>query len=109
MFDDQRGVYGAFEKVEIMKESYRVIDALLRTEKGVLQQKDNKYFLSVRKNANKIQIKQAVEDIFKVKVLNVNTQVMPGKLKKVRTQAGRTPDWKKAVVTLKAGHKIELA
>ena len=92
-----------------MKGSYQVIQTLLRTEKGGSQAKDNKYFLSVRKDANKIQIKQAVEDIFKVKVLSVNTQVMPGKLKRVRTQQGRTPDWKKAVVTLKEGQKIDLA
>ena len=92
-----------------MNESYTVISALLRTEKGVVQQADNKYFFSVKKDANKIQIKKAVENIYKVKVLNVNTQVMPGKLKRVRTQLGRTPDWKKAVVTLKDGQKIDLA
>ena len=90
-----------------MSGSYQVIQTLLRTEKGSSQAKDNKYFLSVRKDANKIQIKKAVEDIFKVKVLSVNTQVMPGKLKRVRTQQGKTPDWKKAIVTLKTGHKIE--
>jgi large subunit ribosomal protein L23 len=51
----------------------------------------------------------AVEDIYKVKVGNVNTQVVPGKLKKVRQQVGKTPEWKKAVVTLKDGQKIDLA
>ncbi|OIO39096.1 MAG: 50S ribosomal protein L23 [Candidatus Omnitrophica bacterium CG1_02_46_14] len=91
-----------------MNESHTIIDSLLRTEKGVAQQAANKYFFSVRKYANKIQIKKAVEDIFKVKVLSVNTQVTPGKLKKVRTQIGKTPDWKKAVVTLKSGQKIDL-
>ena len=92
-----------------MSESYTILKALLRTEKGVVQQTDHKYFFSVRKEANKIQIKKAVEDIYKVKVLNVNTQVMPGKLKRVRTQLGKTPDWKKAVVTLKDCQKIDLA
>jgi len=72
-------------------------------------QDDKKYLFSVSKSANKIQIKKAVEDIYKVKVLNVNTQMVPGKLKRVRTQLGRTPDWKKAVVTLKEGQKIDLA
>ncbi len=92
-----------------MKDSYTILTALMRTEKGVAQSENNKYFFSVRKEANKIQIKRAVEDIYKVKVLSVNTQIAPGKLKKVRAQIGKTPDWKKAVVTLKEGQKIDLA
>ena len=92
-----------------MSEAYIILKALLRTEKGVTQSADNKYFFSVKKDANKIQIKKAVEDVYKVKVLSVNTQVAPGKLKRVRTQIGKTPDWKKAVVTLKEGQKIDLA
>ena len=92
-----------------MSESYIILKALLRTEKGVIQSADNKYFFSVKKDANKIQIKKAVEDVYKVKVLSVNTQVAPGKLKRVRYQIGKTPDWKKAVVTLKEGQKIDLA
>ncbi len=91
-----------------MSESYSVLSTLLRTEKGSFQAESNKYIFSVRKTANKIQIKKAVEDIYKVKVTGVNTQVMPGKLKRVRAQLGRTPDWKKAVVTLKEGQKIDL-
>ncbi len=92
-----------------MNTSHTILNALLRTEKGVRQSADDKYFFSVQKNANKIQIRKAVEDIYKVKVMSVNTQMVPGKLKRVRTQLGKTPDWKKAVVTLKAGQKIELA
>ena len=92
-----------------MKDSYAVIRSLLRTEKGALQALRNQYLFDVKKAANKIQIKRAVEDIYKVKVDSVNTQVMPGKLKRVRYQLGHTPDWKKAVVTLKTGHKIDLA
>ena len=92
-----------------MKESYAVIRSLLRTEKGSIQAVSNQYLFNVKKDANKIQIKQAVEQIYKVKVDRVNTQVMPGKLKRVRYQVGYTPDWKKAVVTLKAGQKIDLA
>ena len=88
--------------------SYEVLNTLLRTEKGSSQIDQNKYLFSVKKSANKIQIKQAVEDVYKVKVLHVNTQVVPGKLKRVRYQLGRTPDWKKAVVTLKEGQKIDL-
>lgn len=86
-----------------------VLNSILRTEKGSAQVKANKYLFSVKKSANKIQIKKAVEDFYKVKVAGVNTQVVPGKLKRVRTQLGHTPDWKKAVVTLKTGQKIDLA
>ena len=92
-----------------MKESISILNALLRTEKGTIQALSNKYLFSVRKNANKIQIKRAVEDAYKVKVEKVNTQLTPGKAKRVRQQLGQTPDWKKAVVTLKAGQKIDLA
>jgi large subunit ribosomal protein L23 len=92
-----------------MKDTYNVLNALLRTEKGVVQSAENKYFFSVKKNANKIQIKRAVEEIYKVKVQDVNTQVVPGKNKRVRYQMGQTPDWKRAIVTLKDGQQIDLA
>ncbi len=92
-----------------MRDSHIILKTLLRTEKGAIQATENKYLFNVLKNANKIEIKKAVEDIYKVKVQDVNTQVMNGKLKKVRQQVGKTPDWKKAVVTLKDGHKIDLA
>lgn len=92
-----------------MNDAYNVINSLLRTERGTIQAEENKYFFSVRKGANKIQIKKAVEDIYKVKVSSVNTSLMPGKQKRVRQQLGMTPDWKKAIVTLKEGQKIDLA
>ena len=92
-----------------MNETYAVVRSLLRTEKGSLQAVHNQYLFNVQKSANKIQIKRAVEELYKVKVDSVNTQVMPGKAKRVRQQLGKTPDWKKAVVTLKTGHKIDLA
>ena len=82
---------------------------LLRTERGVAQAAHRKYFFSVATGANKIEIKKAVEDVYKVKVADVNTQRVPGKLKRVRQQLGKTPEWKKAVVTLKEGNKIDLA
>ena len=91
-----------------MRESASILKTLLRTEKGSIQALSNKYLFSVRKDANKIQIKRAVEDSYKVKVDKVNTQVTPGKAKRVRQQMGMTPEWKKAVVTLKTGHKIDL-
>ncbi|MBI3316361.1 MAG: 50S ribosomal protein L23 [Candidatus Omnitrophica bacterium] len=90
-----------------MTDARVIIQALLRTEKGALQESQNKYFFSVMKDANKIQIRQAVEEIYKVKVKGVNTEIMNGKLKRVRTKLGKTPDWKKAIVTLKDGQKIE--
>ncbi|HXV18454.1 MAG TPA: 50S ribosomal protein L23 [Candidatus Omnitrophota bacterium] len=92
-----------------MTGSFSVIKALLRTEKGVNLSEEGKYLFSVAKVANKIQIKKAVEDIYKVKVEAVNTQVVPGKLKRVRYRAGMTSEWKKALVTLKEGQKIDLA
>ena len=93
-----------------MTSATRVLNALLRTEKGTrLAAQANQYLFSVKKDTNKIEIKRAVEAIYKVKVVCVNTQVVPGKLKRVRHQAGQTAEWKKAFVTLKQGHKIDVA
>ncbi|MEW6101329.1 MAG: 50S ribosomal protein L23 [Candidatus Omnitrophota bacterium] len=87
-----------------------VIKALIRTEKSTENHEPiNKYLFLVNKKANKIQIRSAVEQIYKVKVKDVNTFISPGKLKRVRYQLGLTPDIKKAVVTLKEGQKIETA
>jgi len=90
-----------------MNSSQEVIKSLIRTEKSTIHEPEGKYLFLVRNNANKIQIKQAVEQLYKVKVKNVNTFISFGKLKKVRYQLGRTPDLKKAIVTLKAGQKID--
>ena len=92
-----------------MKTSYDMLRAILRTEKGSRQEGERKYFFRVASRANKIEVKQAVEEIYKVKVDNVHTITMKGKLKRVRREAGRTSDWKKAIVTLKEGQKIEVA
>lgn len=86
-----------------------IIKALIRTEKATTYEPQGKYLFLVNKSANKIQIKQAVEQLYKVKVEAVNTFVSLGKLKRVRYQIGRTADVKKAVVTLKEGQKIEVA
>jgi len=86
-----------------------IIKALLKTEKSTLHEPQNQYLFLVDKTANKIQIKSAVEEIYKVKVKTVNTLISCGKLKKVRYQLGRTPDFKKAMVTLKEGQKITTA
>jgi len=89
--------------------SYDIIKALLRTEKGTLIEKSRQYIFEVDPKATKIQIKKAVEEIYKVKVQAVNIVNVPGKLKRVRMKYGYTSEWKKAVVTLKEGSKIEVA
>ncbi|MBU1853561.1 MAG: 50S ribosomal protein L23 [Candidatus Omnitrophica bacterium] len=93
-----------------MKSSYDIVKNILRTEKSSNQMvSDNKYLLRVALEANKIQIKHAVEEIFNVRVVKVNTIKMRGKWKRLRQKAGKTPDWKKAIVTLKEGDKIDIA
>ena len=69
----------------------------------------NQYTVVADPSANKTQIRQAVQELFKVKVLKVNTLNVRGKFRRQRTkQAGQAPDWKKAIVTLKEGDKITL-
>ena len=92
-----------------MKTSYDVLKNILRTEKGSSMLADNKYLFSVSVDSNKIQIKQAVEDVYNVKVVKVNTVKVQGKWKRLRYKEGKTPDWKKAIVTLKQGDRIEVA
>ncbi len=88
--------------------SYDIIKTILRTEKGTSLEPQRKYFFQVASFANKIQIKKAVEEIYKVKVSAVNTVFFHGKLRRVRQELGRTTPWKKAIVTLKEGQKIEV-
>lgn len=90
-----------------MKSCYDVIKTLLRTEKGTVLEPDRKYLFEVGINATKIDIKHAVEEIYNVKISDVNIMVVPGKKKRVRQELGHTPDWKKAIVTLREGHKID--
>lgn len=88
--------------------AYDIIKTLVRTEKGTTLEPDRKYLFHVNRRASKIAIGKAVEDIYGVKVQEVNTMVVPGKKKRVRQELGYTTDWKKAIVTLKEGHKIEV-
>ncbi|WP_314017929.1 50S ribosomal protein L23 [Dialister invisus] len=86
-------------------------DILIRpivTEKSTALMEQGKYTFRVPLAATKIQIRQAVEQIFKVKVQAVNTMRYEGKLKHMGRTQGRRSDWKKAVVTLKPGEAIEL-
>ena len=85
---------------------YDVIKTLMRTEKGTGMEPQRKYIFHVDKKSNKLEIKKAVEEIYKVKVQDVNTILMHGKRKRVRQEIGYTVDWKKALVTLKEGEKI---
>jgi len=79
------------------------------TEKSTdLMSSQNKYTFQVDLRANKTQIKQAVEELFKVKVRKLNTSRVRGKLRRMGMNQGRKPDWKKAVVTLEPGHTIEV-
>lgn len=90
--------------------SFEIIKTVRLTEKGTRQgEMHNQYTVVADRRANKIQIRKAVEELFKVKVLNVNTMNVQGKARRQRThQAGKSPDWKKAVVTLKKGDTISL-
>jgi large subunit ribosomal protein L23 len=94
-----------------MNEPTDILQTVVLTEKATLLGESlNKYVFRVRPDANKIQIKQAVESLFKKKVIAVNTCNYAGKKKRERTAAfGRKPHWKKAIVTLKEGDKIDLA
>jgi large subunit ribosomal protein L23 len=91
------------------KDSYAVINHLLITEKGTALGPQNKYFFSVDRRANKPEIKRAVQEIYKVKVVDVNTMNVRGKKRRVRFKQGKTSNWKKAVVTLAEGQSIEIA
>jgi large subunit ribosomal protein L23 len=94
-----------------MNEPYDIIDTVRLTEKAtLLAERENKYVFRVRPTATKTQIKLAIEKLFKKSVVAVNTCNYAGKKKRERTASfGRKADWKKAIVTLKEGDKIELA
>jgi len=91
-----------------MKTCFDIIKTLVRTEKGTDLEANNQYLFNVASFANKIEIKNAVEEIYKVKVDSVNTLFVKGKLRRVRQTPGSTTPWKKAVVKLKEGSKIEV-
>jgi large subunit ribosomal protein L23 len=91
------------------REPHDVLVRPLLTEKiTALRESANKVGLVVRGDANRIEIKQAVESALKVRVERVNVMNVRGKLKRLGRFAGRRPNWKKAIVTLKAGEKLEL-
>jgi len=87
---------------------YEVLHRPLVTEKNTALQAQGKYTFEVAGEANKEQIKRAVEKAFNVTVTQVNVITMPGKEQKMRGRRVLSPSWKKAIVTLKAGDKIEI-
>jgi large subunit ribosomal protein L23 len=92
-----------------MKDTYSVLKKPLITEKGNLMKDElNQITFEVDRRANKIEIKAAVEKIFKVHVVKVHTLNMRGKMKRMGKSQGKKPNWKKAIVTLKEGDNIDL-
>jgi large subunit ribosomal protein L23 len=90
--------------------AFEIVKTVRLTEKGTRQGLAfNQYTVMADPRANKFQIRSAVQELFKVKVIRVNTMNVRGKARRQRTkQAGKVPDWKKAIVTLKEGDKIVL-
>lgn len=91
------------------KDARTIVKKVLITEKGtLLRETHNQYFFEVARDANKIEIKRAIESIFQVKVDSVQTMQLRGKVKRQGRWVGKRNDWKKAIVTLKPDQKIEL-
>lgn len=90
--------------------SFDIVKTVRLTEKGTRQgEKYNQYTVVADRRATKPQIRAAVQELFKVKVVKINTLNVRGKFRRQRTaQAGQAADWKKAIVTLKEGDKISL-
>jgi large subunit ribosomal protein L23 len=91
-----------------MLEEYKIIRRPLITEKGtILKDENNQLVFEVDQNSNKSEIKKAVEKLFKVTVVSVKTQNRAGKPKRQGRSAGRRRNWKKAIVTLKQGDRVD--
>jgi large subunit ribosomal protein L23 len=91
-----------------MKNVHDVLVGPMLTEKGtMMKETDNKVLFKVSRSANKVEIKNAVEQIFKVKVDRVTTMNVLGKKKRMGRFEGKRPDWKKAIVKLKEGEKLD--
>ena len=91
-----------------MREPYEILGKPLVSEKSMMMMGENKYSFAVAKDANKIEIKHAVETMFDVTVVAVNTRTIRGKIKRQGRYEGKRPDVKKAIVTLKAGDQIKV-
>lgn len=91
-----------------MRPATEIVKRVLQTEKGARIAAHDQYVVGVALDAGKGEIREAVEALFGVKVTKVNTQVAHGKWRRLSQRWGRRPDWKKAVVTLAKGQKIEV-
>lgn len=91
-----------------MKPLHQIIRKPLISEKGnLLKEHSGVVTFEVARDANKVEIKRAIEDAFEVKVKTVNTAVIRGKVKRVGTNLGQRNNWKKAFITLEEGHDID--
>ena len=97
------------QSTSIVLEPHQVILKPLVTEKGMHRStRNNAYAFEINRLATKQDVKRAVEELFSVKVVSVHTQNRKGKPRRTKMQLGYTQDWKKAIVTLDAEHRIEL-
>ena len=88
---------------------FDVIKRPLDTEKlDRLRDRENKFAFEIDLKANKTEVKQAVEALFKVKVVDIKTQIIRGKMRRIGKNSGMRPNWKKAIVTLKEGDAISI-
>ncbi len=93
----------------MLRDAYAIVKAPRITEKATATtEAGNAYTFEVALDANKIEIRNAIEKLFKVKVEKVRTVIMKGKPKRVKMNWGITADWKKAIVTLAEGQKIDV-
>ncbi|MDB5661615.1 MULTISPECIES: 50S ribosomal protein L23 [Cypionkella] len=95
--------------MSIKPQHYDLIKKPVITEKATMAQENNAFVFQVSMDATKPQIKEAIENIFSVKVKAVNTTITKGKAKKFRGRAGERSDKKKAYVTLEAGNSIDVS
>lgn len=91
-----------------MKDPHTILLRPVMTEKAVSGQEQLAYTFQVALDANKKEIQYAVEKIFPVKVEGVRTLRVKGKIRRYKMTVGRKPDWKKAIVTLKEGYRIDV-
>lgn len=92
-----------------MASYFNVIKRPVVTEKtSQLREDEGQYVFEVARDANKVQIRQAIESLFGVRVDDVRTSIVRGKVRRMRTGIGKQPNWKKAVVSLKGDDVIEL-
>ncbi len=97
------------QKTSITLEPHQVVVKPLVTEKGMHRStRNNAYAFEVNRLATKADVRRAVEELFEVKVLKVHVQNRKGKPRRTKKDFGYTKDWKKAIVTLDAEHRIEL-